>query len=186
LIRLISLVFAIPRDGKTYVGTTDTVYKGDIVNPKMTVADRDYVLKAIDFMFPDVKVTAEDVESSWAGLRPLIHEDGKSPSEISRKDEIFVSDSGFISITGGKLTGYRKMAESIVDLVTNQLNKEDGRSFPKTQTKYLPISGGDVGGSEGFKLFMESKVNEGKELGFTEEMANKLVRRFGSNVNPCL
>ncbi|MEW9053201.1 MAG: glycerol-3-phosphate dehydrogenase/oxidase [Neobacillus sp.] len=177
------LVFAIPRDGKTYVGTTDTVYKGDIANPKMTVADRDYVLKAIDFMFPDVKVTAEDVESSWAGLRPLIHEDGKSPSEISRKDEIFVSDSGFISIAGGKLTGYRKMAESIVDLVSNQLYEEEGRSFPKTQTKYLPISGGDVGGSEGFKLFMESKVNEGIELGLTEEMANKLVRRYGSNVN---
>ena len=177
------MVFAIPREGKTYVGTTDTVYNGEIAHPKMTVQDRDYVLNAIDYMFPKVKVTAEDVESSWAGLRPLIHEDGKSPSEISRKDEIFVSNSGFISIAGGKLTGYRKMAESIVDLVTKQLQDEQGKVFPKKLTKNLPISGGDVGGSEGFKRFVINKINIGKELGLTEEMAKKLTFRYGSNVD---
>ena len=177
------MVFAIPREGKTYVGTTDTVYNGDIAHPKVTVQDRDYVLNAIDYMFPKVKVTAEDVESSWAGLRPLIHEDGKSPSEISRKDEIFVSNSGFISIAGGKLTGYRKMAESIVDLVTKQLQDEQGKVFPKKLTKNLPISGGDVGGSEGFKTFVINKINIGKELGLTEEMAKKLTFRYGSNVD---
>jgi glycerol-3-phosphate dehydrogenase len=176
------MVFAIPREGKTYVGTTDTVYKGDIAHPQMTVADRDYVLKAIDFMFPDVNITAEDVESSWAGLRPLIHEDGKSPSEISRKDEIFISDSGFISIAGGKLTGYRKMAESIVDLVANQLREEEGRNFSGTLTKNIPISGGDVGGSEGFKRFLVEKTKAGQELGLSEETANMLVQRYGSNV----
>lgn len=177
------MVFAIPRDGKTYVGTTDTVYKGDIAHPKMTIADRDYVLKAIDFMFPDVKIKPEDVESSWTGLRPLILEEGKSPSEISRKDEIFVSDSGFISIAGGKLTGYRKMAESIVDLVAKQLHTETGRNFPSTQTMHLPISGGDVGGSEGFKLFMNQKVRDGIELGLTEDEARLLIKRYGSNVD---
>lgn len=177
------MVFAIPREGKTYVGTTDTVYKGDIAHPKMTVQDRDYVLNAIDFIFPKVKITAEDVESSWAGLRPLIHEDGKSPSEISRKDEIFVSNSGLISIAGGKLTGYRKMAESIVDLVTKQLHEEDGNTFPKKQTKNLPISGGDVGGSEGFKTFLINKMNTGKKIGLSEEEAKKLIYRYGSNVD---
>lgn len=177
------MVFAIPREGKTYVGTTDTVYKGDIAHPKMTVEDRDYVLKAIDFMFPEVKITADDVESSWAGLRPLIHEDGKSPSEISRKDEIFVSESGFISIAGGKLTGYRKMAENIVDLVAEQLHKEEGREFPGTTTKHMAISGGDVGGSKGFIAFAHSKVEEGKKLGLTEAEAEKLVQRYGSNVD---
>ncbi|MGD6855807.1 glycerol-3-phosphate dehydrogenase/oxidase [Bacillus infantis] len=177
------MVFAIPREGKTYVGTTDTVYKGNIAHPRMTVADRDYVLGAIDFMFPDIKIAAEDVESSWSGLRPLIHEDGKSPSEISRKDEIFVSHSGFISIAGGKLTGYRKMAESIVDLVAKQLGEEDGAHYPKTATMHLPISGGDVGGSQGFKTFMTNKVDEGKELGLTEEAARKLVQRYGSNAD---
>ncbi|WP_019413629.1 glycerol-3-phosphate dehydrogenase/oxidase [Paenisporosarcina sp. TG20] len=177
------MVFAIPREGKTYVGTTDTVYKGDIAHPQMTVQDRDYVLNAIDFIFPEVKIKAEDVESSWAGLRPLIHEDGKSPSEISRKDEIFVSDSGFISIAGGKLTGYRKMAENIIDLVVKELHEEEGKVFPKTQTKYLPISGGEVGGSEGFKKFLINKMDAAKEIGLTEETAKKLIYRYGSNVD---
>jgi glycerol-3-phosphate dehydrogenase len=177
------MVFAIPREGKTYVGTTDTVYRGDIAYPQVTVQDRDYVLSAIHHMFPDVKITAEDVESSWVGLRPLIHEDGKSPSEISRRDEIFVSNSGFISIAGGKLTGYRKMAANIVDVVAKQLHVEEGKVFPKTDTKYLPISGGDVGGSEGFKTFLIEKVNEGKEMGLTEKMAKKLIYRYGSNVD---
>ncbi|MFZ3589937.1 glycerol-3-phosphate dehydrogenase/oxidase [Bacillus sp. DJP31] len=176
------MIFAIPREGKTYVGTTDTVYKGDIAHPKITVADRDYVLRSIDFMFPKVKITAADVESSWAGLRPLIHEDGKSPSEISRKDEIFVSNSGLISIAGGKLTGYRKMAESVIDIVTKQLHEEEGKQYPRSQTKHLPMSGGDVGGSEGFKSFLREKTKVGIELGLTEEIAKQLIYRYGSNV----
>ncbi|MBB6453586.1 glycerol-3-phosphate dehydrogenase [Salirhabdus euzebyi] len=177
------MVFAIPREGKTYVGTTDTVYKGDIANPKMTVEDRDYVLNAIDYMFPDVKITADDVESSWAGLRPLIHEEGKDPSEISRKDEIFVSDSGLISIAGGKLTGYRKMAESVVNLVVKQLGEETGAQYPGSQTKNLPMSGGDVSGSEGFKTFLKEKTQQGIDLGLSKETAELLTRRYGSNVD---
>lgn len=177
------MVFAIPREGKTYVGTTDTVYKGDITHPTVTAEDRDYVLKAIDYMFPEVKIKPKDVESSWAGLRPLIHEEGKDPSEISRKDEIFVSDSGFISIAGGKLTGYRKMAESIVDLVGKQLHEEEGRTFPGTQTKELRISGGDVGGSKGFEKFISKKVSEGVQLGIEENLAGNLVKRYGSNID---
>lgn len=147
------MVFAIPREGKTYVGTTDTVYKADIAHPTMTEEDRDYVLSAIHFMFPDVALGPEDIESSWAGLRPLIHEDGKDPSEISRKDEIFVSDSGLISIAGGKLTGYRKMAESVVDRVATNLNNMTGATYPPSATKHLPISGGDVGGAAGFIVY---------------------------------
>lgn len=100
------MVFAIPRDGKTYVGTTDTFYNGDPKNPKMTENDRDYIINAINFMFPELNINTEDIESSWAGLRPLIYEEGKDPSEISRKDEIWQSESGLITIAGGKLTGY--------------------------------------------------------------------------------
>ena len=118
------MVFAIPRDGKTYVGTTDTDYTGDTAHPVMTSADRDYVLAATNGMFPGVKLTAEDVESSWAGLRPLIYQEGKSPSEVSRKDEIFRSESGMLTIAGGKLTGYRKMAEMVTDMIAGQLASE--------------------------------------------------------------
>jgi glycerol-3-phosphate dehydrogenase len=177
------MVFAIPRDGKTYVGTTDTVYKGDIAHPRMTADDRKYVINAINYMFPSLNITVKDIESSWAGLRPLIHEDGKDPSEISRKDEIWTSDSGLITIAGGKLTGYRKMAEIVVDLLVNKLKGEDGRTFADCITKTLPISGGNVGGSKKFPTFIEEKVKIGTKLGLSREEAEKLVKRYGSNVD---
>jgi glycerol-3-phosphate dehydrogenase len=177
------MIFAIPRDGKTYVGTTDTVYEGEIAEPRMTVGDRDYVIKAINDMFPSVGITAADVESSWAGLRPLIHEEGKSPSEISRKDEIFVSDSGLMSIAGGKLTGYRKMAEGIIDLVAKQLKEEEGIIYSGAKTEHLPISGGDVGGSKGFEVFLKQKLVDGQALGLDATTAELLIRRYGSNVD---
>ncbi|TCT26476.1 homodimeric glycerol 3-phosphate dehydrogenase (quinone) [Melghiribacillus thermohalophilus] len=177
------MVFAIPREGKTYVGTTDTVYSGNLASPKVTIEDRNYLLKAIDYMFPDVHIQPADVESSWAGLRPLIHEEGKSPSEISRKDEMFVSPSGLISIAGGKLTGYRKMAENVVNLIANQLQEEYGIEFPESSTKHLPISGGDVGGSEKFAEFVTTKVKEGTEIGLSPTEAEYLTKRYGSNVD---
>lgn len=105
------MIFAIPRGEITYVGTTDTIYNQDIDRPLVSKEDVDYTITAINEMFPTLNITSSDIQSSWAGLRPLIHEDGKSPSELSRKDEIMVSDSGLISIAGGKLTGYRLMAE---------------------------------------------------------------------------
>jgi glycerol-3-phosphate dehydrogenase len=177
------MTFAIPREGKTYVGTTDTTYNGNIAHPQMTVTDRDYILQAANGMFPTLNLTAADVESSWTGLRPLIHEEGKSASEISRKDEIFHSSSGLISIAGGKLTGYRKMAESIVNEVAKQLELVGGKTYPTSQTKYMPISGGDVGGSEQYPLYVEEKVAEGVKLGLSELDAEHLVRRYGSNID---
>ncbi|WP_433944790.1 glycerol-3-phosphate dehydrogenase/oxidase [Paenibacillus sp. SN-8-1] len=177
------MVFAIPRDGKTYVGTTDTVYKADIRHPRMTVADRQYVIDAINYMFPEVKIKAEDIESSWAGVRPLIYEEGKDPSEISRKDEIWQSTSGLITIAGGKLTGYRKMAETVTDKVAAQLQDEGHSPFPSCPTKLMPISGGQVGGSEHFKAFVLKKTAEGISRGVPRELAASWASRYGSNVD---
>lgn len=175
------MVFAIPRNGKAYVGTTDTFYDDDKANPKMTQADMHYLINAINFMFPEVKAKPEDVESSWAGIRPLIHEEGKGPSEISRKDEIWESDSGLITIAGGKLTGYRKMAEIIVDLVAGKFEAEDGRKLEPNQTKHMPISGGDFGGSEKFPEFIKTAANHGVMAGFLKEEAKHLAAFYGSN-----
>lgn len=111
------MIFAIPRGRTTYIGTTDTDYPYKIDAVTTTLEDARYLIEAVNDSFPDVKLHLSDVESSWAGLRPLIHEEGKSASELSRKDEIFESPSGLISIAGGKLTGYRKMAERVVDMV---------------------------------------------------------------------
>ncbi|RHW41672.1 glycerol-3-phosphate dehydrogenase/oxidase [Neobacillus notoginsengisoli] len=176
------MVFAIPRNGKAYVGTTDTFYNGDIADPDITDADKNYLLEAIHYMFPEVVISEKDIESSWAGLRPLIHEDGKAPSEISRKDEIWESPTGLISIAGGKLTGYRKMAETITDLLTKELSGEEGRSFRPCTTHMLPISGGHVGGAANLDAYVESKVESGVMTGFSKEEAKQLAYFYGSNV----
>ncbi|HLR03007.1 MAG TPA: glycerol-3-phosphate dehydrogenase/oxidase [Virgibacillus sp.] len=176
------LLFAIPREGKVYIGTTDTDYYGDILNLQMTVKDRDYLLEATNNLFTSAKLEAKDVESSWAGVRPLVHEEGKDPSEISRKDEIFVSDSGLISIAGGKLTGYRKMAQRVIDQTAKELKEEGVGSYPKCQTRNIRLSGGDVGGSDAFDEFIQDKVREGTTLGLLADEAERLVRRYGSNV----
>ncbi|WP_145407129.1 glycerol-3-phosphate dehydrogenase/oxidase [Paenibacillus xylanexedens] len=177
------MVFAVPRDGKTYVGTTDTVYTDDPAHPLISESDRDYVIHAINGMFPQMNIRAEDVESGWAGVRPLIHEEGKDPSEISRKDEVWVSPSGLITIAGGKLTGYRKMAEMVVDLAARQLEKETGRSVKACLTKKMPISGGNVGGSAGFESYAERKIKDGVALGLERRAAERLARTYGSNVD---
>ncbi|MGD6960842.1 glycerol-3-phosphate dehydrogenase/oxidase [Fictibacillus phosphorivorans] len=177
------MVFAIPRAGKTYIGTTDTDYKGDLANPGMTEEDLQYVLNTIHFMFPDVKITRDDVESSWSGLRPLIHEPKKGPSEISRKDEVFHSPSGLLTIAGGKLTGYRKMAEKVVDIVRDQLGEEEGAKFPGCRTQHMELSGGKMGGSQNFADFLRTKVKEGLALGLDEAKARELVQRYGTNID---
>ncbi|WP_078381681.1 glycerol-3-phosphate dehydrogenase/oxidase [Sutcliffiella halmapala] len=177
------MIFAIPRDGKTYVGTTDTVYKEDMVHPRMTRQDKDYVLQAINYLFPSLSISETDIESSWTGLRPLIYEEGKSASEISRKDEVWISNSGLITIAGGKLTGYRKMAEMVVNQINKQFSKELGVNFGPSKTKKLPISGGDVGGSKNLQHFIDKKTKEGTDFGLTEEQSRKLSAMYGSNVD---
>lgn len=178
------MVFAIPRDKKVYVGTTDTVYDEAVINPKALESDHNYVIKAINYMFPDVHITEKDIESSWAGVRPLIYEEGKDPSEISRKDEVWFSESGLITMAGGKLTGYRKMAEKLLDDVSKSLAKETGKKYKPVQTKHLPISGGDIGGSEQLEAFLSKKAKEGNNrFGWTLEKGREMAKRFGSNID---
>lgn len=178
------MVFAIPRDKKVYVGTTDTVYDEAVINPKALESDHNYVIKAINYMFPDVHITEKDIESSWAGVRPLIYEEGKDPSEISRKDEVWFSESGLITMAGGKLTGYRKMAEKLLDDVSKSLAKETGKKYKPVQTKHLPISGGDIGGSDHLEAFLSKKAKEGNNrFGWTLEEGREIAKRFGSNID---
>ncbi|WP_147803103.1 glycerol-3-phosphate dehydrogenase/oxidase [Alkalicoccus halolimnae] len=171
------MVFAIPRGKKAYIGTTDTHYVDDIATPRMTEADMDYLIKAANYMFTTQKITREDVESSWSGLRPLIHEEGKKASEISRKDETFISETGLISIAGGKLTGYRKMAERIIDRIV----KEEGIK-KKCVTHKIKLSGGEVGGSQKLTSFVKNAAEIGVSLGLSAEEAEHLANLYGSNV----
>lgn len=177
------MMFSIPREGKTYIGTTDTNYKGDPKEPGVTLADVEYILAAANQMFDITPIQVADVESSWSGVRPLIHEEGKDPSEISRKDEIFHSESGLFTIAGGKLTGYRKMSEKVVDQVMLELSIEEGRDYRKSATKNLILSGGNVGGGDRFNQFVAEKVEVGTHLGLDSLTAEALVHRYGSNVD---
>lgn len=132
------MIFAIPRGRITYIGTTDTNYSEGIDAVRTQKEDAEYLVKAVNQTFTNTDLSLNDIESSWAGLRPLIHEEGKSASELSRKDEIFESPSGLISIAGGKLTGYRKMAERVVDLVVKNYFDED--QLKSCLTGSIPIT----------------------------------------------
>jgi glycerol-3-phosphate dehydrogenase len=175
------MIFAIPRAGKAYVGTTDTFYDGDPAVPTVSSEDRAYLLKSIHYMFPEVNITDDDIESSWAGVRPLILEEGKDPSEISRKDEIWESDSGLITIAGGKLTGYRKMAKTTVDLLAGKLAQQSNKTYPASSTKGMPISGGDVGGSSNFADYIKQHIQLGVDSGLAVKDSEAILAMYGSN-----
>ncbi len=173
------MIFAIPRNNITYAGTTDTVYNQSIDKPQCSKEDAEYLLKAINTIFPTVSLKKEDIVSSWAGLRPLIHEEGKSASEVSRKDEVMISDSGLISIAGGKLTGYRLMASKIVDLVAKKLNKD----FGTCKTKNFRLSGGEFSTEVEFLKALELFLEKGKEAKVPSEKVREWFFRYGKNVS---
>lgn len=180
------MIFVIPREGKVYIGTTDTFYKEEIINPKATKEDVGYLLKCVNDNFPTVQLMENDIESGWVGLRPLIQKPGKGPSEISRKDELFISDSGLITIAGGKLTGYRKMAQHVVDLVAEKIKQSENISLSDCTTASIVLAGGKVGGANKFIDFAKIKTLKCIQLGISNTDAILLVNRFGSNVDKVL
>jgi len=176
------MMFLIPRGSTTYIGTTDTSYDGSIRKPVCTREDAEYLLRAVNAHFPGLHLGLEHVKSSWAGLRPLIHEAGKGPSELSRKEEIFVSPSGLYSMAGGKLTGFRKMAEKIVDRVVQDLHLTAGAN----RTAETTLSGGDLGAG-GFDAFRKEMVDLGcRHYQLDEATADALALKYGSNMREIL
>ncbi|NVK10049.1 MAG: FAD-dependent oxidoreductase [Tenacibaculum sp.] len=173
------MMFAIPRGKVTYFGTTDTNYQQDKDTVETSMVDALYLIEAVNNMFPDIQLTIDDIQSSWAGLRPLIHEEGKSASELSRKDEIFVSDTKLISIAGGKLTGYRKMAERIVDIVAKKMKRRFEVEFDPIQTEEIVLSGGPFQNYKSVKLYINQIYKRIKSFGFSEKDANYLVHNYG-------
>ncbi|MBL7873483.1 MAG: glycerol-3-phosphate dehydrogenase/oxidase [Cyclobacteriaceae bacterium] len=169
------MIFAIPRGEITYVGTTDTDYQGSIDEVHTSKEDAEYLIRAVNRTFPEVNLGLEDIESSWAGLRPLIHEEGKSASELSRKDEIFESDTGLISIAGGKLTGYRKMAERVVDLV---IEKYFDEVESPCQTENIPFIGSDFKNDNQVKEYLVSVAEKLQKIGLSHRAAY-LVHNYG-------
>ncbi|WP_299800352.1 glycerol-3-phosphate dehydrogenase/oxidase [uncultured Maribacter sp.] len=174
------MMFAIPRGKITYVGTTDTNFNDNKDNVRTDLADAIYLISAVNNMFPDINLELDDIVSSWAGLRPLIHEEGKSASELSRKDEIFVSDTGLISIAGGKLTGYRKMAERVVDRIAKKMEEEYDTELKECYTEKIFLCGNvDFKKFKHVKKYIDEVYDQIKEEGFTKHDAWFLVTNYG-------
>jgi glycerol-3-phosphate dehydrogenase len=119
-------IFALPWYGRTLVGTTDNDYDGDIDRPRPGEADVEYLLDAVNAFF-DVSVSDTDLVGAYAGVRPLLSTgDPKKSVDISRKAELYETSSGLLTITGGKLTTWRRMAKQTVD----RLVEREGRVAP--------------------------------------------------------
>jgi len=113
--------FVLPRNEEfTIIGTTDTDFKDDLANPYCKKEDADYLIASAKFYFPNAQIGYENILSTYAGIRPLVMQKGKSESEVSRKHIIFFSEDGLITITGGKLTEWRAMAEDVFKYITNE------------------------------------------------------------------
>lgn len=225
------MIFVLPRFGKTYFGTTDTDYEGDLKNPRVDQADVDYLIRVVNYRFPDADLTLSDIESSWAGLRPLISSNtgsdynggnkqsfddatfkhlvslfddyreekasrlqvetsmkkilesnvsGASPSSVSRGSDLLIADSGLITIAGGKITDYRKMAEGVMQEANKQLN-EMGESFKLIDSANYKVSGGQFAAAD-YDQVMEDLSKLAMDKGLTKEAGEQLAALYGTNL----
>jgi glycerol-3-phosphate dehydrogenase len=172
-------VFAIPRGAVTYLGTTDTDYPHAEDYPAITLADVEYLLDAANRTFDvDPPLVPEDVVSAWAGLRPLMQQEGKKPSELSRKDEIMIGAGGLISIAGGKLTTFRRMSERVVDLVVERLAAA-GVTLPARRgtSEETLLDSGETG--DDVAAFAQRLAARWPRVG--RDIIERLVALYGSN-----
>ncbi len=128
------MIFSLPWYGRTLVGTTDNDYDGDIDHPRPAGDDVDYLLDAVNEFF-GTSLGAADLVGAYAGVRPLISTgDPRKSVDISRKAELYETSSGMLTITGGKLTTWRRMAKQTVD----RLVEREGREAP-CHTAEIPL-----------------------------------------------
>lgn len=127
-------IFALPWLGRTLVGTTDRDYEGELEHVRPDAQDVEYLLRAIDEFFA-CALTESDLAGAFAGVRPLISSgDPKKSVDISRRAELYEERSGMLTITGGKLTTWRRMAKATVD----RLVERDARDAP-CRTQEIPL-----------------------------------------------
>ena len=127
-------IFALPWLGRTLVGTTDNDYEGELEHVRPSAEDIDYLLQAVNEFF-GAALDPGDLAGAFAGVRPLISTgDPKKSVDISRKAELYETSSGMITITGGKLTTWRRMAKMTVD----RLVERDARDAP-CRTHEIPL-----------------------------------------------
>jgi glycerol-3-phosphate dehydrogenase len=127
-------IFALPWLGKTLIGTTDNNYEGEIDHVRPSSRDIEYLLDAVNSFF-GLELQDTELAGAYAGVRPLISTgDTRKSVDISRKAELYETSSGLITITGGKLTTWRRMAKLAVD----RLVERDAREAP-CRTQEIPL-----------------------------------------------
>jgi glycerol-3-phosphate dehydrogenase len=170
--------FVVPWHGRVNIGTTDNDYAGDKDSPHAESDEVSEILDAINAYFPAARLERSDVISSWAGLRPLIGDkNARRTADISRKEELFETDDGLISISGGKLTTYRLMAERTVSLAARRVRERFSIVSGDAGTSELPISGGELTRGE---LARETRrIARNEKL--SDETARHLAFNYGSN-----
>jgi glycerol-3-phosphate dehydrogenase len=177
------MIFAIPKGNTTYVGTTDLEYTGDKNNIYSSKSEINYLIKTLQSVFPQLTIDVSDVISSWVGVRPLIKEPGKKSTEVSRRDEIFVSPSGLISIAGGKLTGFRKMAEKVVNLLVKSHFKNKVGLKQSRITKNTLLDGNSFKSESELSHYLVNLKEQFSQLGFEPELASIFMKRYGDKMD---
>lgn len=162
------VLFILPAGAQAIVGTTDTYTSASPDDVRATDGDVRYLLDSANHFFPDARLTPQDVISAWAGIRPLVASSASAPGDVSREHAVSVSEHGLVSITGGKLTTYRVMADDVLDVVTRELHMERKRG-----TDEKPLFGGDVA--------IERAVADAGAATGDAPLARRLVERFGSH-----
>jgi glycerol-3-phosphate dehydrogenase len=156
------VLFALPFYEHTVFGTTDTDFDGDPGRVSTTAEDVRYLLDAARHYFPSAHLRAEDVISTWAGVRPLVAADSDDPSAVSREERIEALKGGIVAVAGGKLTTYRRIAAACLDAVAPVI-MESGGPLPK---RPAPEEKGPLPGAVGLET--EEKL---------ERLRGELTRR---------
>jgi len=172
--------FIVPWRDFYLVGTTDIFYDGDL--NRITVTDQEifYLLEELNFLIPGHHFTNSDVIYTYSGMRPLLHEPGKKPSQVTRRHIVYDHEKhdgnkNFISIVGGKLTTYRNLAEDCLNLVCKKLNYKS-----KCKTKVYQLTGGE-GISNLEAHIIENTHEYSKRYKVSEETVEYLIRFYGAN-----
>lgn len=165
-------MFAIPWGRQTILGTTDTAYDGPLDAVALDASDLEYVLSAGNGVF-DAALTEDDVLGAWAGVRPLLRGRGAGMSDLSRRHTLIDDPaSGLVSITGGKLTTYRRMAAEVVDLVVAR----DGKKAA-CRTADIPLAGS----GRSYAEVLADVLAGCTAVGLDAETAELLTRQLGEH-----
>ena len=133
--------FVLPAGTQTIIGTTDTFTSAGPDAVRATRGDVRYLLAAANAYLPRTSLEERDVVTAWAGIRPLLPSAAETPGRVSREHAVTVSDSGLVSITGGKLTTFRVMAHDVLRTVLAELWRAGASTDP---TASRPLPGGDL------------------------------------------